>query len=117
MKNAMAELLPVASRLEIDRMGDAGPIWKPFNQPAGVIAGDEMVRNGYQTGRTIVAKNGETLVIGDNLKDRYGKPTEFWRLYRPMSAQRQQEVLDAYATKYPEMVGILMEWIILRASV
>lgn len=111
MKRAMAELLPVASRLEIDRMGEAGPIWKPFNQPAGVISADEMIRNGYQTGRTIVAKNGETLVIGDNLKDRYGKATEFWRLYRPMSAQRQQEVLDTYATKYPEMVGVLMEWI------
>lgn len=111
MKRAMAELLPVASRLEIDRMGEAGPVWKPFNQPAGVISADEMIRNGYQTGRTIVAKNGETLVVGDNLKDKYGKPTEYWRLYRPMSSTRQQEVFDTFATKYPEMVAILMDWI------
>ncbi|NBO26369.1 MAG: hypothetical protein EBU96_06185 [Actinobacteria bacterium] len=111
MRKAIAELLPVASRLDMERMGDAGPVWRPFNQPAGVISADEMLRNNFQPGRTITAKNGETLVVGDNLKDKYGKPTEYWRLYRPMSAARQQEIFDTFGTKYPEMVAILMDWI------
>lgn len=111
MRKAIAELLPVASRLEIERMSEDGPVWRAFNQPAGVISQEEMIRNGLMAGRTFSAKNGETLLIGPVFTDKYGKETGYNKLYRPMSQQRQQEIYDSYLTKYPEMMPLLMDWI------
>jgi N12 class adenine-specific DNA methylase len=116
-----AELLPVAARLEVDRVDDQGQfVWAPFNMRAGQISSQIVADQNKKEGDTINAGN-ETLVVGPGFSRREstagtgrGKMVYYNLLLRPMSAQDQQAIYQEFVDSwqhFPVVKDLLDEFI------
>ena len=101
-KTFVAELLPVAARLNATGRDAAGEfIFDDFDMRAGVLSGKYAEKAGLTTG-DVFEQRGEYLKVGEWLEDQ-----KAFQLLRAMDIRRQVAIHRAFSERYPEVAWML----------
>jgi RNA polymerase sigma factor (sigma-70 family) len=105
LQNFLDELLPVAARLEVDRLDDNGDfVFKPFLMRAGTINAAKVRANKFKVGDMIATDRG-TFELGPEIDG--GR----YLLLKSMPVEVQQQIYQDFHARYPEAAHYLDRWI------
>ena len=105
LQNFLDELLPVAARLEVDRIDENGEfVFKPFLMRTGTINAAKVRANKFKVGDMVATDRG-TFEIGPEIDG--GR----YLLLKSMPAEVQQQIYQDFHTRYPEASHYLDRWI------
>lgn len=105
LQNFLDELLPVAARLEVDRLDDNGDfVFKSFLMRAGTINASKVRSNKFKVGDMIATDRG-TFELGPEIDG--GR----YLLMKAMPAEVQQQIYQDFHARYPESAHYLDRWI------
>ncbi len=105
LQNFLDELLPVAARLEVDRLDDEGNfVFKPFLMRTGTIAAAKVRARGLKVGDMVATDRGN-FEVGPEIEG--GKHL----LLKSMPAAVQQQIYEDFHARYPESAHYLDRWI------
>ena len=105
LQNFLDELLPVAARLEVDRIDENGEfVFKPFLMRTGTINAAKVRANKFKVGDMVTTDRG-TFEIGPEIDG--GR----YLLLKSMPAEVQQQIYQDFHTRYPEASHYLDRWI------
>ncbi len=105
LQNFLDELLPVAARLEVDRLDDNGDfVFKPFLMRAGTINAAKVRANKFKVGDMITTDRGRFELGPEIDGGRY-------LLLKSMPVEVQQQIYQDFHARYPESAHYLDRWI------
>lgn len=105
-KKFVAELLPTAARLNATGYDSAGNlVFGDFDMRAGELRKRQAEVMGVSTG-DMADVRGELLRVGEFIED-----LGAFQLWRPMTAERQAAIYEAFTRRYPETAHYLAMWI------
>jgi RNA polymerase sigma factor (sigma-70 family) len=105
LQNFLDELLPVAARLEVDRLDDNGDfVFKSFLMRAGTINAAKVRTNKFKVGDMVATDRG-LFELGPEIDG--GR----YLLMKAMPAEVQQQIYQDFHARYPESAHYLDRWI------